>query len=282
LLFNGHSLAYLSGALRGSADFVRYKDQASYRNEKIKCRPMTISTSLAHLRSALRRSIRGVRRSRAPQGARAEGESMQYRHELENDRWIVECIFPGLRNGFFVEAGATNGVNGSATYILETELAWSGLCIEPIPWQFNQISRHRNCATDNRALWREDDVELEFTIYPNRTGHSGLTAVNKNTVKMRQQGEDAQTIKVRTITLRRAFERHKVPRTIDYFCLDVEGAELEVLRNFDFSGSYLIRALSIEGHACDALMENAGYRRVRNPFTEATYETYWLHPSVPG
>jgi FkbM family methyltransferase len=205
---------------------------------------------------------------------------MQYRHDLGNDRWVVEHLYPGLSGGYFVEAGATNGVNGSATYVLEKELAWSGLCVEPIPQQYRRIKELRTCAADHRALWSRSGLELEFTIYSNRTGRSGLTSINKNAEKMHREGEERQIIAVSTVTLEDALREHGAPGVIDYLCLDVEGAEPEILRSFDFAGDFLIRAISIEGHACDALMAAAGYRRTKNPFTDVTFETYWLHPSV--
>src|SRR5450631_3924574 len=102
---------------------------------------------------------------------------LHYRHDLGNDRWIVECVYPGLRGGYFLEAGATNGVNGSATYELESALDWSGLCVEPIPWQFEQVKKFRKCAADRRALWHTTGLQLEFLIFPSRTGHSGLSVV---------------------------------------------------------------------------------------------------------
>src|SRR5262249_1213130 len=43
----------------------------------------------------------------------------QYFHELYNDKWIIENVFPGLRRGYFVEAGALGGKWGTATYVLE-------------------------------------------------------------------------------------------------------------------------------------------------------------------
>ena len=207
---------------------------------------------------------------------------MRFRHDLGNDRWIVEKIFPNLRGGYFVEAGATNGVNGSATYVLERELGWSGLLIEPIPFQYEQVRRFRNCRADNRALWSESNVDLQFTIFPQRTGHSGLSDVNKNIGRADFTAEEKEQINVKTVTLRDVLAEHSAPRIIHFICLDVEGAELEVLRAFDFQGEYKVLALSIEGHACDGLMRSNGYKSVKNPFTSVDFETYWLHSECCG
>lgn len=205
---------------------------------------------------------------------------MQYRHDLGNDRWIAEHVFPDLKGGFFIEAGATNGINGSGTYVLEKDRGWTGLCIEPIPFQFERVKEFRTCAADNRALWDISDQTLEFTIYPQKTGHSGLTETNKNWQRPGFEDEEKILLPVKTVTLSDALHQHGAPTVIDYLCLDIEGSELKVLGAFDFNGPHTIRAISIEGHACDELMLAAGYQSVKNPFTDVEFETYWLHPDI--
>ena len=64
---------------------------------------------------------------------------MKYQHHLSNDRFVLERVFPERRNGFFIEAGATNGINGSASYVMEKEFGWNGICFEPIPIQFEKL-----------------------------------------------------------------------------------------------------------------------------------------------
>ncbi|NJM48292.1 MAG: FkbM family methyltransferase, partial [Alkalinema sp. RU_4_3] len=79
----------------------------------------------------LRRAIAADPAAFAPQ--------YEYHNETRNDRWIVEYMFPGKRSGYFIEAGATNGISGSSCYVLETELDWRGLCIEPNPEFFANL-----------------------------------------------------------------------------------------------------------------------------------------------
>lgn len=205
----------------------------------------------------------------------------KYFHDLGNDQWIAEFVFPGLRDGYFIEAGATNGINGSGTIHLERELGWKGLCVEVIPRQFKQIGKFRNCQVDNRALWNKSGETLQFSFFPERSGRSGLTDQNVHAEKLRAEGTKEDILNVQTVTLADLLVEHHVPPVIDYICLDIEGAEPEVLGAFDFHGSHTIRAISIEGHACDEIMKAAGYRAIENPFTDVTFETYWLHPETP-
>jgi FkbM family methyltransferase len=193
----------------------------------------------------------------------------------------VETVFPGLRGGYFVEAGATNGVNGSGTLVLERELGWSGICVEVIPDQFERLKKYRTCHADKRALWDESGKTIDFTIFPTRTGHSGISHLPRIRRFAQTAQVDAKRIEATTVTLMDLLRQHQAPPVIDYLCLDIEGAEPIVLGAFDFASPYTIRAISIEGHDCDQIMHAAGYRQVTNPFTNVTFETYWLHPSVP-
>ncbi|MDF1808507.1 MAG: FkbM family methyltransferase [Phycisphaerales bacterium] len=205
----------------------------------------------------------------------------KFYHDLGNDRWVAECVFPGLTGGYFIEAGATNGINGSGTIHLERKLGWRGLCVEVIPRQFGQISKFRDCQVDNRALWSESGQTLRFSHFPERSGRSGLTDMNVHASMLRSEGTEEEILEVQSVTLSDLLTEHRASQIIDYFCLDIEGAEPEVLGAFDFHGPHTIRAISIEGHACDEIMKSAGYRAVDNPFTDVTFETYWLHPDTP-
>ena len=199
---------------------------------------------------------------------------MEYRHELLNDKWIAECVFPQLQGGFFVEAGATNGVNGSATLYLERELSWKGICVEASPQQYQKIKEYRSCMAENRALWSSSGDFLEFTYYPNRSGHSSVSINNKNEKKL--ENEEKEIISIESITLTDVLKKFNAPKFVDYLCLDVEGSEARVIERFLADDIYKIRAMSVEGHACIHMLSQYGYERVRNPFTDVSFETYWI------
>jgi hypothetical protein len=77
------------------------------------------------------------------QGLTVAGAQRLYLNDASNDVWIRECVFPGLRDGYFVEAGAGNGLSGSSCYILEREFGWLGLCVEPNDILFAKLAKHR-------------------------------------------------------------------------------------------------------------------------------------------
>jgi FkbM family methyltransferase len=206
---------------------------------------------------------------------------MRYQHHQLNDRWIVERVFPGLRGGYFLEAGACGGRPTSATWVLETELGWQGICVEPEKGFYDLLVERRNCNTDNRCLWDRSGECVSFTVFPTDKARSGITEVNKNIGHPRTAGAAASTVEVQTVTLRDLLESHHAPSTIHYMCLDVEGAERRILEPFDFQGGpYRFLAVSIEGRLCDDLMLEAGFVAATNPFSDVIFEHYFLDPEL--
>ena len=49
------------------------------------------------------------------------------------DEWVIVDVFDYKTNGFFVDLAAQHAKIDSNTYVLEKDLNWSGICIEPNP-----------------------------------------------------------------------------------------------------------------------------------------------------
>jgi FkbM family methyltransferase len=206
---------------------------------------------------------------------------MQYFHHLLNDRWVVESVYPGLRGGYFVDAGAGTGRGQSATYVLEMELGWSGICVEPVEQYYEALVRTRHCRTDDRCLWNRTGESVSFTQIIGAVPRSGITQANKNLKEERWMSASQPAVQKQTVTLHDLLAEHGAPPTVHYVCLDIEGAERTVLEAFDLrDGPYRLLAVSIEGADCDDLMRDAGYVRALNAFTKETYEHYFLHPEL--
>ena len=56
--------------------------------------------------------------------------------DTANDKWIVD-LTNAKTNGYFVEAGAAEGRGD--TYVLEKQLSWEGICIEPTNTFFQKL-----------------------------------------------------------------------------------------------------------------------------------------------
>jgi len=208
---------------------------------------------------------------------------------LLNDKWVSRAVYPGKRNGFFIEAGAGNGVFNSSCYALERHFGWRGICIEPHERLYRQCLRKRPGSTViNTALSDRNgsDVFVEAAT-------SGFSGLKKNLQATEQMAQSEGWVKdqwrtggpwierqVETSTLRGLLKKHEVPATIDYIALDIEGAEYAALEDFPFD-EYRVGCLSVEGALCDDLLEARGFVRVRNPYNgSGPWEHYFLHPDL--
>ena len=138
------------------------------------------------------------------------------------------------RSGYFVEFGATNGVTGNNTMLLESEFGWRGILAEPAKGWHNDLLKNRpNASIETRCVWSESDLLLEFTETENRdlSTLSAFTQIDHH----RSNRESGKKYSVSTISLHDLLEHHGAPRHIDYLSIDTEGSEFEILNTFDFS-----------------------------------------------
>lgn len=57
-----------------------------------------------------------------------------------------------MRDGFFLEFGATNAQDLSNSYILEKEFSWKGILAEPaISWQ-DDFKKNRGCFIEDMCV----------------------------------------------------------------------------------------------------------------------------------
>lgn len=83
--------------------------------------------------------------------------------QLGQDIWVLEKT-GYMRNGYFVEFGATDGVLLSNTWLLEKEFGWQGLCAEPNPKFFALLQKNRHCQISNQYIGRETGQQVEFIL----------------------------------------------------------------------------------------------------------------------
>jgi FkbM family methyltransferase len=180
---------------------------------------------------------------------------------------ITDRILTLVPNGtVFVEMGANDGLN-SNTHLLE-QLGWSGLCIEAGSTNFGKLQRNRPVCTNVNAVVSEKEAEVIFREFPSGIlyGHSGLkdsrSDVDWHSLISTHQASFIDH-SVRTMTMQTIFIKYGVT-DIDYFSLDVEGAEMLILRNYPFE-MYPVRVWSIESNKLDRMklvtfMDGKGYR----------------------
>jgi hypothetical protein len=76
---------------------------------------------------------------------------------------ILALCANGLkRNGFFVEFGASDGVELSNTFLLEKKFGWTGILCEPGNIWHKDIAKNRNCFIDTRCVWSQSEELIDF------------------------------------------------------------------------------------------------------------------------
>ena len=198
------------------------------------------------------------------------------------DRWIIREIFPGKRQGFFLELGAADGFSESNTYVLEKRFGWDGICIEPHPDLFDSlVNRYRRtCTCVNLAV---DAVpgSVEFVMAGQTSGIISPESDNspdKRPEEIEAARKDGRVRKVEALPLAEILDRYEAPSVIDYFSFDVEGLETRILRGFPFD-RYRFLALTIERPTpeLNELLFSKGYLFVRN----SLYDSFYVHESLP-
>jgi FkbM family methyltransferase len=145
-----------------------------------------------------------------------------------------------FKKGFFIEAGAYDGVNQSNTYFLEKAKKWNGILIEPMPVNFDKITLNRTVSAVNCALVDSNFIDSEIKI-----NYAGLMSVTNGVMGKDQTKEhvangirlhnfkSSYQIRVEARTLSSIIDEFGSP-SIDFLSLDVEGAENFVLNGIDF------------------------------------------------
>jgi FkbM family methyltransferase len=170
----------------------------------------------------------------------------------------LERFLPA-RNGVFLEAGAHDGFTESNTYHLERFKGWSGVLVEPIPQLFREcVAERPRSQVFNCALVTEDRPGAEvMMLYGGtqstikgawgellREGSEPVPQESWSAWGCRPGWDEPYEVSVPARTLGSVLEEAGVSE-IDFFSLDVEGYEAQVLGGLDFD-RYAPRCILIE------------------------------------
>lgn len=169
------------------------------------------------------------------------------------------------RNGFFVDFGATNGIELNNTYLLETEYDWSGILAEPARVWNNSLRKNRNCFIDNRCVWSTSGHLLPF----NETENAILSSINSFSDSDFLSGQriNKASYEVPTVSLEDLLKTYNAPYDIDYLSIDTEGSELDILKAFNFE-KHSIKIITVEHNYTEkreqicTLLTMKGYRKI--------------------
>ena len=164
---------------------------------------------------------------------------MEFSSQYSQDIY-VDGLVGSKRDGFFVELGANDGVQGSDTLFFEKYRGWTGLCIEPREHAFIALAKNRKCICENVCVGDNCDEGIPFWECKGYgKGCSGIISYYPPALLSRVEHYEkshGSSHKIRflpTVTIMDLFRKHKVTK-VDYFSLDINGGELKILKSIDF------------------------------------------------
>jgi FkbM family methyltransferase len=190
----------------------------------------------------------------------------QFYSQIGQDKWVLETVFPDVKDGFFLDVGSADGTLLSNSKALE-ERGWRGICIDPFP----KNMEGRTCRMLKEVVFSETGKSVKFQA----SGDVG--GVRDTLGKWKGEALGAPTVEFTTITLADILKTTRAPQFIHFISLDIEGAELEALRGFPFD-THRIGALAVEHNdeepkrsSIETLMRRHGYRRVHSWYQDDFY-----------
>ena len=150
---------------------------------------------------------------------------------------LIDYIFKSKKKGFYLDVGCQHPVSNNNTYLLYKR-GWHGINIDLDPKNIRLFNLERpkeinicKCVSSNNS---KKDL---FFFHPG----SPVNSLEKKTIKNKS---NFSLKKIKTFTLNSILEDLKIQH-IDYFNLDVEGHEIDILKNFNIS-YYKPKVVSVE------------------------------------
>lgn len=192
------------------------------------------------------------------------------------DHQLVEIM--NIENGIFIEVGAYNGIWCSNTKLLEERYGWKGILIEPCEKVYPTLCKNRplaqcfNCAlgsfAENNTYAYGDFQDSPMASFTGRCSNK------------------PKDTKVLIRSLQSILDECNVTH-INFFSLDTEGYELNILKGIDFDKTTfdfilieiyttqydeIISLLKEKGYELERCLSN--YNKKANPDWDGTHNDY--------
>jgi FkbM family methyltransferase len=192
-------------------------------------------------------------------------------HSLNKLDETLSVLLPH-KNGYYVEIGANDGISQSNSLYFERKKNWSGILVEPDKHNFRLLTRNRkkrnkffNCACVSFDF-KENFIKFIYSDLMSVTinDKSEFDKVNTHALSGMQflaKDEIIKTYLVPAMNLESILEKANAPSLMDFFSLDVEGHELEVLKGLNhtkFRFKYILIETS-EFATISSYLDNARY-----------------------
>ena len=169
-----------------------------------------------------------------------------FNSQYNQDKYLEENIFKGYKNGFFVDVGSHDGITINNTLYFDKYNNWTGINIEPIEHIYNKLVINRpNNININIAI---SNINTNNTIFLYNSGYtemlSGIEEYydEKHLLRLKKEnieyGGETNKIIIETKRLENILNEYNI-KHINYLSIDVECAELEVIKSINFNNVFI-------------------------------------------
>ena len=162
-------------------------------------------------------------------------QSKKYFSQYKQDKFVDE-YFKSMQNGIFLEVGAADGVTISNTLFFERNRNWTGVLIEPNKDLYNSlVTVKRKSYSINACLSLNEKIDVASFLPAEFLG--GLEKSLAEEKMMGRINHEYPHIKREEVL---CIPLYSILKAIDmthihFFSLDVEGAEMDILRTIPFN-----------------------------------------------
>ena len=186
----------------------------------------------------------------------------------------------------FIEFGATDGLDISNSYTLESSFNWKGVLSEPSPQWHEALKKNRkNSKIITKCIWKESGKKLDFFMSDFGSLSTIKDFVESDKISIPTNTEirlkSGKTISVETISLNDVIKEYFNSICPSYISIDTEGSEYEILKAFDLD-NFRPKVFTIEHNhtenetKIDEHLITNGYVRI---FRKLTTFDAWYIPS---
>ena len=144
---------------------------------------------------------------------------------------LILNIFKNQKNGFYLDIGCGHPIKNNNTYLLNKK-GWSGINIDLDEENIDLFNSYRKEDVNLATAVSDKEGETDLYFYHNK---SALNTISKENADF-QKAKVSAIKKIKTQTINKIIENSPFKdRKIDFLSVDVEGSELSILKNFDFT-----------------------------------------------
>jgi hypothetical protein len=155
-------------------------------------------------------------------------------YSQEGEDLVLDRFLDGKTNGFYVDVGAHHPIRFSNTYYFYKR-GWKGINIDAMPGSMKPFKKFRPRDINLEIPISQDEREIEFYQF----NEPALNGFSKDISIDREENTEFKIIKtslLKTQSLGNVLRKNITPGTeIDFFSIDVEGLDLEVLKSNDWN-----------------------------------------------